>query len=342
MSYRADLAAEPHRFDLFAVLRELERSSPAKPRVGQSAIPAEDVVVLGQDPFVEFPATNLDAYAVGRHDVPRILTRFLGFFGPQGALPLNTTIESLTWVNQNDPSFARFADIFANRFQQLFYRAWADSRPIAQYERPASDRFFAYVGSMAGVGTAPYRDRDAIGDIAKVCFAGLVGAQAKSASRLKQLLAGVFGVEVDIAERIGCWLMFEPDDRTAVGRQAAALGVDSFVGTRAYSINDKIRVRISTDTLHQYRAFLPSGDRFESLVDLIFFYLGHRADFDVELGLRAELAPPVQLGRSGELGWTSWISPRKPEAGEIVFLMDARFDPMEQRRAARQANRKRG
>jgi len=341
MSYRDDLKAEPYRFDFFAVLRELERSSPKKPKISQSTVPEEDVATLGQTPFLEFPASNLEDFQDGRHDIPHVKTRFLGFFGPQGALPLTTTIEALNWTNQHDPSFTRFVDIFANRFQQLFFRAWADARPIAQYDRPDSDRFFAYVGSMAGVGTAPYRSRDSVDDIAKVGFAGLVGAQAKSASRLKQLLRGVFGIEVDVIERVGSWLMFEPDDRTAIGRQGASLGQDSFVGTRAYSINDKIRIQISAPTLDQYRAFLPSGDRFENLVDLTFFYLGHHADFDVELGLKAELAPPVQLGKSGELGWTSWISPRRPEAGEDLYFMDARFNPMEQRRASKQDSVKR-
>lgn len=341
MSYRDDLKAEPFRFDFFAALRELERSAPDKPKIGQSAVPEEDVVTLGQSPFLEFPASNLENYQSGRHDIPNIRTRFLGFFGPQGALPLSTTIEALTWENQLDASFARFTDIFANRFQQLFFRAWADARPIVHHDRPASDRFFAYVGSMAGVGTPPYRNRDTVDDIAKVGFAGLVGAQVKSAGRLKQLLRGVFSIEVHVEERIGNWLMFEPDDRTAIGMQGAVLGQDSFVGTRAYSINDKIRIRISASTLDQYRAFLPSGARFENLVDLVFFYIGHHSDFDVELGLKAELAPPVQLGRSGELGWTSWIAPKRPRAGEVIFFTDARFSPMEQRRASKEGSKKR-
>ena len=51
-----------------------------------------------------------------------------------------------------DPSFARFTDIFSNRFLQLFFRAWADARPIAHHDRPADDRFADYVGSFAGIG----------------------------------------------------------------------------------------------------------------------------------------------------------------------------------------------
>ncbi|WEX10869.1 type VI secretion system baseplate subunit TssG [Chelativorans sp. AA-79] len=334
MSYRKDLREEPHRFDFFAVLREFERSEPNKPRIGDSKVPAEDILRLGQDPFLEFPASNLSAYEDRPGGPARIKTRFLGFFGPQGALPLTTTIEAYTWATQHDPSFARFTDIIANRFQQLFYRAWADARPISQHERPDADRFFAYVGSMAGIGSEPFRNRDTVRDIAKVSFAGLAGGQVKSAARLRQMLEAMFEVGIEVVERIGSWLIFEPGDRLALGTMGSTLGQDTFLGSRAYSINDKIRIRIAAKNLEQYRKFLPGGNLSDQLADLVFFYIGHRFDFDVELALRAEHAPAVELGRSGELGWTSWIAPAKPERGETVYYRDARFSPLEMRRSS--------
>lgn len=329
MSIRDRLRAEPRRFDLFAILRELERSTPQKPRVGDSKVPAEDVVVLGQEPYLDFPDSNLTGYEETPAKIPRIRTRFLGFFGPQGALPLSTTVEAHQWSSQNDKSFARFTDIIANRFQQLFYRAWADARPIAQHERPAVDRFFAYVGSMAGVGTEAFRDRDTVADIAKVSFAGLLGAQVKSAERLREALQAIFHVDVDIIERIGSWLVFEPSDRMALGTAGSSLGTDTFLGQRARSINDKFRIRIAANDLEQYRQFLPGGGLSEKLADLVFFYIGHRFEFDVELGLRADLAPPVELGRAGQLGWTTWVAPGKPADREVHYFYDARFSPME-------------
>jgi type VI secretion system protein ImpH len=334
VSFRDGLKAEPWLHDFFVTMRELERSSPDKPRIGASMIAAEDVVRLGQDPYLDFPASNLTEYSQNAAGIPNIKTRFLGFFGPQGALPLTTTVEAYGWSQQHDPSFARFTDLFANRFQQFFYRAWADARPIAQYERPAADRFFHYVGTACGIGSEAFRNRDRVDDIAKVGFAGLVGAQVKSASRLAQFISGVFGIAVEVVERIGSWLVFEPGDRMALGAHGGSLGSDAVLGTRAFSINDKIRIRIDASTLVQYRRFLPPGDLSEKLTDLVFFYIGHRFDFDVELGLRADLAPPVRLGQSGELGWTAWIAPKPAAEGEVVYIRDARFNPMERRSAA--------
>ena len=336
MSYRSDLRAEPFRFDFFAVMRELERSTPKKPRVGDSTVVAEDVVALGQDPYLEFPASNISNFDETASGAPRLKTRFLGYFGPQGALPLSSTVEAFAWSTspKRDDSFARFTDIFANRFLQLFYRAWADARPLAQHDRPRQDRFIRYLGSMSGIGSDAFVDRDSVEDIAKIPFAGMTGSAIKSASRLRQLIRGIFKVDTDVEERIGMWLTFEPGDQMALGTNGSSLGVDTFLGMRAYSINDKIRIGIKTTTLEQYRTFLPSGGLSERLADLVFYYLGHRFDFDVQLSLPARLAPPTRLGVSGELGWTSWISPKPVEPGnEEIYLSDARFDPMRRRRS---------
>ncbi len=331
MSFRDGLRAEPYGFDFFTTMREFERSNKAKPRISESSVVAEEIVSLGQDPFMEFPASNLTGYQDTPNGTPKVRTRFLGYFGPQGALPLSTTNEAHYWSSQRDESYVHFTDIFSNRFLQLFFRAWADARPIAQADRPEDDRFFDFVGSFTGIGTEAFFDRDSVPDIAKISFAGLTGSRIKSAVRLKQLVESVLRVKADIEERVGCWLVFEVSDQMALGARHSGLGVDAALGVRAYSINDKIRIGIIATNLEQYRRLLPGGDLSEILTDLVFYYLGHRFEFDVELGLDAELAPPARLGVSGELGWTSWMAPKKPPEGEKVYVRDARFDPMARR-----------
>jgi type VI secretion system protein ImpH len=338
VTFREELRNDPWGTDFFSALRALERSTKTKPRIGESTVAAEDVVNLGQDPFLDFPASNVTSFEDADGQVPRLFSRFLGFFGPQGALPLNTTVDAYHWSNGRDPSFARFTDIFANRFLQLFFRAWADARPIAHHDRPDDDRFADYVGVFAGIGVESLKRRDSLDDVAKLPFAGLANAGAKSASRLGQLVRGIFHVEVDVEERVGCWLTFEPSDRLLLGAGDVALGVDTYLGDRVYSINDKICVIIKAHDLKQYRQFLPTGDLSDQLTDLIFFYIGHRFEFDVRLSLPARYAPQTRLGQSGELGWTAWIAPDN-DAGEDVYFDDAHFNALERRRVQRAAMR---
>lgn len=326
MSQWDELFAEPWRFDFFMLMRELERQSPDKPRIGDSTVLAEEYVALGQNPFMSFPASNVASVETGPSGTPRVMTQFLGYFGPQGALPIHVTEEAFQWNRGRDPSFSRFTDIFATRFQQLFYRAWADSRAIAQSERPEHDRFFDYIGSFAGVGTRALKHADTVDDIAKLPFAGLVNGRVKSAGRLRKLLHGLFGIDVEIEEWTGSWLKFGPDDRLSLGRGAARLSEDAFLGGKVYSINEKITVRIRCRDLDEYRRFLPSGVDSRKLTDAIFFYVGCRQEFEIRLGLAAHLAPPVGLGKSGNLGWTAWMPAGDDPKG---WRFDARFNPVQ-------------
>jgi len=214
----AELEREPWRFDFHEVMRFLERAFPDRPKIGDSSTRREDFLTLGQDPFLAFPPSALaraDRDGQGRH---RIIVRFMGLFGPQGALPLAVTEEALRWLNDGDDSFARFADIIQNRFLQLFYRAWADARPAAQADRPASDRFAAFVGAQIGIAADPWRDDDALSDGSKLHFAGLLAARSRSAARLTAFLEGLFGLPVEIDQFVGDRLVLDPSDRSLLGR----------------------------------------------------------------------------------------------------------------------------
>ena len=242
------MKAEPWRFDFFHTLRQFERANPDRPRIGDSAARRDEYVDLGQVPYLEFPASNLAAVddQGGRL---RILVKFLGLLGPQGALPLATTDESLSWWLMRDDAFPRFLDLLNGRFLQLFFRAWADARPIAQHDRPADDRFIAYVGSFAGLGSDVFADRDAVPDMAKLSFAGLVAPRAKCASRLTRFLQGLFDVKVEIDEFVGTWLSFDPSHCSRLGGTHARLGQDALLGSRVFSVEDKIRVRVLSEHL---------------------------------------------------------------------------------------------
>jgi type VI secretion system protein ImpH len=321
-----EMLQEPWRFDFFSVMRRLERINPHRPRIGDSSTRREEYVDLGQDPFVEFPASNLARVVAGEQRL-KIYVKFLGLLGPQGALPLTTTEESLLWFIMRDEAFPRFLDLFNHRFLQLFFRAWADSRPIAQHDRPKDDRFIAYVGSMIGVGTPVHRNRDSVPDPAKLAYAGLIAPQAKSASRLRNFLSGLFDVDVEIDEFVGTWLKFEPSDRSRLGHSNSRLGTDLSIGDSIFSVQDKIRIRIFTRDIEQYQRFLPTGDLCEPLADAVFFYIGDQLDWEAELAIPAGKVVASRLGSFGQIGWTSWMSPNW--AAREEYRCDARFHPAE-------------
>lgn len=359
----ARIEKHPGGHDLLAVLRMLEGQTapgvktsgidpkvsdePAPPRIGKSRRSMEDIVRFGQDPSSEFAPSTIERATRDGDGGLVLLERFLGLLGPQGALPAAFTDEAIMWGLKGEDSFPRFLDVFNNRFIQLFYRAWADARPIVQHDRPDDDRFLAYIGSSIGVGSPIYCDLDRIDDRLKLLYAGLTSPKIKSAARLKALITGVFGVKVEVDQCVGTWLHLEKDDQLSLGGfgpgGAGQLGADTIVGARVYSVSDKIRIRIFTGSLEEYRKFLPPtrtkpNPWTEKLFDLIDFYLGLEIEYEIELALPKRCASAVQMNQasSATLGHIGWLKPaadkadvpEEVETDDEEMLTDTRFRPV--------------
>ncbi|WMS44088.1 type VI secretion system baseplate subunit TssG [Acuticoccus sp. MNP-M23] len=318
--------AEPFRYDLFTLLRRAERERPDHPRIGEAGRRNRDLADLAQDPFFAFPASNVVRAGVDEAGRLSLAVQFLGLMGPMGALPLSVTEEAYQWQIHDDEAFARFLDIFNNRFIQLFYRAWADARPIAQHDRPDDDRFMRYVGAVVGLGLPAPQPPGAVADIAKTAYAGLLSARVKSASRLRSFLAGLFAVDVEVEEFVPTALALAPEDQSRLGMANSALGVDLMAGRTVLTFDEKIRIRVTVGSLGDYASFLPTGPNAVRLADAIDFYLGDELDWDIELALPTHLAPSATLGVAGQLGWTGWLNPQHQGQDKTV-LADARFRP---------------
>ncbi|HET9018283.1 MAG TPA: type VI secretion system baseplate subunit TssG, partial [Acetobacteraceae bacterium] len=202
------LKAAPWAWSFYQAMRRLEAEHADRPRLGRSARPAQDPIRLAQEPVVEFAPASLAAYEPGEEGRPaRLAVHFFGLFGPDGPLPLHLTEYARDRRrNHRDPTFQRFADIFHHRALSLFYRAWADVRPTVAFDRPAQDRFALYVGALIGLGMPSLRDRDAMPDLTKLHFAGLLAGQTRHAEGLAAILSAFFKMDVRIESFVGAWL----------------------------------------------------------------------------------------------------------------------------------------
>ena len=320
---RAALKSTPADFGFLALLRDLERSRPDNPRIGRNTTLAEETVRLGQEPFLAFPDKNVSQATESASGKLRIRSNFLGYFGPQGALPLNTTAEVQQWYLFKDDAFVRFADLFTNRFQQLFFRAWSDSRGITQFDHGDDDRFQAYVGAAIGLAQPALKHRGTVPDIARLPLVGIAMARVKSPVRLRQILEKLCGVVISVEENIPVWLNFEPSDLTRLGTANATLGRDCRLGSRVQSVNEKIRVGVRCESLAEYQSFLPGGSSFQRLTELLFTYLGHETEVEIAPSLPADQIKGIALGKGAALGWTGWLAPQAEPPG--TYRADAIF-----------------
>ncbi|MEN1678588.1 MAG: type VI secretion system baseplate subunit TssG [Planctomycetota bacterium] len=324
------LDEDPHGFNFYQAVRLLDCEQPDKPAIGCSERVADDAVRFAQEPSMGFPPSTLTGVEKSEDpDAPRrLLQRFFGVFGPNGALPMHLTEYAVNRVrDRRDRTFHRFVDTFHHRMASLFYRAWSRVRPTVSFDKPKSDRFGDYVGSLFGLGMSSVKDRDAMADLPKRHFSGLLSNQAKCAEGLLALVYGYFRFPVQIQECVGQWIELPPSSRCYTGQSSSSLGVSTTVGSHIWDVQQKFRVIIGPLTLDEYIRMLPrdpeadpEGEKtggpagrksLDAMIAVVRTYIGDELDWDLQLILKREETPPVKLGEEGMLGWTSWMPAEK-------------------------------
>ncbi|CAN7779330.1 type VI secretion system baseplate subunit TssG [Paraburkholderia hospita] len=306
-----ELEAHAYRFDFFQALRLIENAYRDKPRIGESLRPRDDAVRFSQEPELIFHPTTLGELRPSHDGHPaRLAVNFFGLMGPHGPMPVHLTEYVRDRArNANDPTFARFLDIFHHRMVSLFYRAWANAQPTVSLDRPERDRFSVYVGSTFGLGEAALRERDAVPDFAKLHFAGLLSGPTRPAEGLQLILARFFNLPVRIEQWVGHWMGLPRDTLSRLGARdgSASLGVSMLLGARVWDCQHKFRIVVGPLTLADYERFLPGGDSLRRLTDWVRNYVRDGLDWDVNLWLKQEDVPRLALGRRARLGYTSWL-----------------------------------
>ena len=334
MNFVRNLIAEPWRFDYFALLRQLERTFKDRPRIGDSAALREEFAKLGQDPFMEFPASNVARVKQDGDNAPlKIFVRHLGLLGPQGALPLAATEEAYHYVLAGTTRFRAFSICSTTASFNCSFgpgRIPARSRSTTGLTPTASSPISA---RRSGSARALTRISTLCRTPQSSALPACMGPQAKSASRL----AAAIQRAVQRQGRGRGVRRLAPGHRSAewtrLGRGYNVLGEDALLGRSIFSVQDKIRIRIFTRDLAQYIRFLPTGDLCEPMADLVFFYSGEQLEYDAELAIPAGAAEPIRLGRFGQLGWTTWMAPNW--TSDEAYRRDARFHPAERMRHKR-------
>jgi type VI secretion system protein ImpH len=321
----AALSEAPWRHDFYQTLRRLECIFADDPRWGEAKKPAQERVRLGQAPDLAFAPAPLASFSAERAgEPPRLQVHLFGLLGPNGPLPLHITEYARERLRHaGDPTLSRFLDLLHHRFIALFYRAWAQAQPHVNRDRPADDRFAAYIGAFAGIAPPAVRDRDAVPDLARQFHAGTLVRQVRNAEGLAAVLHHFFQVPVRLREFVGHWMALGPRERTCFSQDGARLGQGAVLGASVWDRQHKFRLEFGPLSLAQYESFLPGGAMLSPLVAWVRTYLCFELAWDVRLVLRENEAPRLSLGRAGRLGWTTWLGRRRAGSDADDLCLDA-------------------
>ncbi len=327
------LRADPTAFDFYGALRRLECVFSGLPRIGHAQRTSDEPVRFGQAASLAFAPSTL-ANPVGpvapESERTRLFVYFLGLLGPNGPLPLHMTeYVRDRELNQGDAALARFLDIFHHRAISLFYRAWASAQQAVTHQRSGtsgrgligSDRFAFYAASLLGLVTEGLADRDSVPDAAKLHYAGHLACHSRHPEGLECILSEFFGVKATILPFMGQWIELEQGRRLRMGesRLTGTLGSTAVVGGSVWDRQQKFRLRLGPMGFDDFTSLLPGRPGLKMLVDWVRTYTGDELSFDVQLVLRAPEVPRVQLGRLGQLGWSTWVCSGSP-AGDADDL----------------------
>lgn len=306
------LVERVEKMDFFQVMRLIEVMRPDLPRIGASLRPRDDAVRFGQDPSLSFEPTSLRYYKPATATTrARLAVNFFGLFGANGVLPLHLTEFARQRArNAADQTMTAFLDVFHHRMLSLFYRARATAEPAISLDRPSTDRFATYVGSVFGIGTPALRERDAISDFAKLHFAGLLANRNRPVSGLISILRAYFKLPIQVEQFVGHWMALPEDIQTRIGGRDRGnrLGESAVLGRKVWDCQHKFRVVIGPVDYADYCRMLPNGESMQRLCAWVRNYAGLVLDWDVQLILKKEQVPALKLGCGLQLGWTTYLT----------------------------------
>ncbi len=318
------LGDRPQAWGFFQAVRRLECAERDRPRIGTSQHAHEDPVRFGQPASLAFPPTEVAGVERQDDGPDRLLVNFLGLLGCNGPMPLRfTEFVHDRRKHHRDNTLQAFLDMFHHRFLSLFYRAWAVNQHAVSFDR-GDDPFGAYIGSLAGLGMASLRDRDAVPDVAKLHYSGRLLCRTAHASGMRALLEDYFGISVSVQEFVGQWLELPAQSccRLGEGPGTGTMGESCVVGSRVWDCQQKFRLRFGPMKLADYERMLPGAAGMAQMEAWLKAYVGLALQWEVQLVLRAEDVPKTQLGVSGRLGWTTWLSNQEPtqDADDLVLV----------------------
>ena len=154
--------------------------------------------------------------------------------------------------------------------------------------------------------------RDAVPDEAKLFFSGRLACQTRNAEGLEAIVEDFFAVKAEVRTFIGRWLDLPPDSVCKLGASpdTGSLGSTAIVGSRVWDCQLSFRLRLGPMRLADLERMLPTGHSFPRLKCWVLNYCGQHFFWDVQLVLQAAEVPETCLGKTGRLGWTTWLKTR--------------------------------
>ncbi|QYD70795.1 type VI secretion system baseplate subunit TssG [Paraburkholderia edwinii] len=320
------LHAQPWRHGFFSLMRRVGADPDIDP-IGTARRPNAEPFRLGQKPSLTFAPSEVAG--VGQAGARLRLRLYgLGMLGPNGPLPIHVTeIAREREENRGDSTLVDFLDVFHHRYLTQLYRTWASAQSAAAgLDRAGSEgeRFSFYVGCLSGQDAVEI-DKRTLPAHARLAASTHLAREARDPDSLRMTIARYFGVPVSIDEYVFHWISLADEDRSRLGMPGATctMGEGAILGDQVPDCQYRFRIVIGPVGIGEYLRFTPQGADLSALVDWVRSFVDREFDWELELRIHPDNAPPAVIGGPQQLGWSGWLG-TSPGGKPITGM---RFDP---------------
>ncbi len=285
-----------------------------------------EAVRLRVNASMGFPSSDIHSVTAPEHTGKGrsrrfdVTVNFLGLAGSVTPLPPHYA-EELLWDSDEDSNVRDFLDLFHHRLLSLFYRSWKKYRYYIQYQPGGKDAYSRWLLSLIGLGHLRLDQDTSLDGDRLLSYLGLLSMRSHSASALTGIVSHYFaGVGVRITQCVPREVAVPKHQRNALGVANTSLGGDLVLGGRGVDRGSKFRLTLGPLEKKEFFSFLPNGDHFRPLRELINLVMSGLLEFDVELVTRSDQVPRLELSSDCpcRLGWSSWLG--KPSQQQLSVL----------------------
>jgi len=339
------VALEPplHQFELFALLRLLERqqSAPGVAPIGTSGPARNERLRLAVSSSLAFPASDLAGLnrVSGADGIARLhlQTHFFGLVGTDSPLPATYATEVMLDEDDN-PQVPAFLNLFHHRFLSLLYRAWLSQRALFSAEPGGTDPLSRALLSLISLTPETPSTETGLPPEHLLRLMGGLLLTSRPPGVLAGILTQVLGLSVSVRPLEPRRLPLGQNDRFRLGRRHQArdpqlrgqptrtLHHDILLGKSMTDRSGHVVLRIGAVPRARLRALSPGGESFLQVVRFSRFFLQHPLQVTLELEVLADEIPRQRLGRRSTS--TDPDGVLELQLNRLALLRRARTDPV--------------
>lgn len=282
-------------------------------------------------PSLAFPAADIDhceLHPAGYQQFLDVTVTFMGLFGPASPLPAFYTERVIQSLDQKSPS-RDLMDVFNHRYISLLQSCWEKYRYYTHYHPDGNDQYTQWLLSLLGIDPQTLPMVSSLRWHKLLPFVGVLLNNVCSADLLCRIVAAYFDLK---AVSVQPWTKREisiaQDQCNRIGQLNSQLGSDLLLGATVVDVSGKFALQIVDLSPDQYRFFLPDGDGFSELIDLVRFVLKDPLDFDLHLVSARQEGEGILGDDAYRLGWNYAIGtgadPGTP-AETVICVADNRL-----------------